>query len=146
METDGNKALVRRFYSEIDAGNIDAMDELVAEDYLDHNPPFPGLPAGREGLKAAFRIFRTATPGRHEIEDQVAEGDRVVTRLTASGTHQGDLPGPLPATGATLRESAVAIHRIEDGRIVEHWSSRDDLGLMQQLGVIRLPGTEGGDT
>ncbi|HAP91726.1 MAG TPA: ester cyclase [Arthrobacter bacterium] len=146
METDDNKALVRRFYAEIDAGNIAAMDELVAEGYLDHNPPFPGLPGGREGLKVAFSIFWTATPGRHEIEDQVAEGDRVVTRLTASGTHQGDLPGPLPATGANLRESAVAIHRIEHGRIVEHWSSRDDLGLMQQLGVVRTPGAEGGNT
>ncbi|MDT0167720.1 ester cyclase [Pseudarthrobacter sp. BRE9] len=136
METDDNKALVRRFYEEIDAGNIDAMDELVAEDYLDHNPPFPGLPGGREGLKEAFRIFWKATPGRHEIEDQIAEGDRVVTRLMASGTHAGELPGPLTPTGAALRESAVAVHRVEHGRIAEHWSNRDDLGLMQQLGVI----------
>lgn len=59
-----NKALIRRFYAEIDAGNIDAMDELVAEDYVDHHPPpFPGLPTGREGLKEAFRIFWQATPG-----------------------------------------------------------------------------------
>ncbi|RAX44949.1 ester cyclase [Arthrobacter sp. AQ5-06] len=140
METEDNKALIRRFYEEIDAGNIEAMDELVAEDYLDHNPPFPGMPGGREGLKAAFRIFWKATPGRHEIEDQVAEGGMVATRLTASGTHDGELPGPLPATGATLHQTAVAVHRIEHGRIVEHWSNRDDLGLMQQLGVIHLPG------
>ncbi|MDQ0577742.1 ester cyclase [Agromyces albus] len=140
MEPDDNKALVRRFYAEIDAGNIGAMDELVAEDYLDHNPPFPGLSAGREGLKEAFLIFLKATPGRHEIDDQVAQGDKVVTRLTASGRHEGDLPGPLPATGAELRETAVAIHRVEDGKIVEHWSNRDDLGLMQQLGVIHMPG------
>src|SRR4051794_9088755 len=125
-----NKALIRRFYAEIDAGNIDAMDALVAEDYVDHNPPpFPGLPAGREGLKQAFRIFWEATPGRHEIEDQIAEGDKVVTRLTAYGRHERDLPGPLPATGAEIRETAVAIHRITAGRIVEHWSDRDDLGL-----------------
>ncbi len=140
MEPDDNKALVRRFYAEIDAGNIGAMDELVAEDYLDHNPPFPGLSAGREGQKEAFLIFLKATPGRHEIDDQVAQGDKVVTRLTASGRHEGDLPGPLPATGAELRETAVAIHRVEDGKIVEHWSNRDDLGLMQQLGVIHMPG------
>jgi predicted ester cyclase len=137
--TEDNKALVRRFYAEIDAGNIDAMDELVAEDYLDHNPPFPGLPPGREGLKQAFRVFWEATPGRHEIEDQIGEGDKVVTRLTASGRHERDLPGPVPATGAELRETAVAIHRIADGRIAEHWSDRDDLALMQQLGVITLP-------
>ena len=137
MTTEQNKALVRRFYAEIDAGNIDAMDELVAEDYVDHNPaPFPNLASGREGLKQTFRIFWTATPGRHEIEDQVAEGDKVVTRLTAYGRHEGDLPGPLPATGLEIRETGVAIHRIANGRIVEHWSDRDDLGLMQQLGVI----------
>jgi predicted ester cyclase len=141
MTTEENKALVRRFYAEIDAGNIDAMDELVAEDYLDHNPPpFPGLPAGREGLKRAFRIFWEATPGRHEIDDQVAEGDKVVTRLTAYGRHEGALPGPLPPSGADLRETAVAIHRIADGMLAEHWSDRDDLGLMQQLGVIAPPG------
>ena len=140
MESEDNKALVRRFYAEIDAGNIDAMDDLVAEDYLDHNPPFPGLPAGREGLKQAFRIFWTATPGRHEIEDQIAEADKVVTRLTAYGRHEGELPGPLPPTGADLRETGVAIHRVENGKIAEHWSDRDDLGLMRQLGVIQLPG------
>ena len=141
MDAAENKALIRRFYAEIDAGNVDAMDELVAEDYVNHRPPpFPGLATGREGLKHALRIFWEATPGRHEIEDQIAEGDKVVTRLTAYGRHEGDLPGPLPATGAALRESAVAIHRIADGRIVEHWSDRDDLGLMQQLGVISLPG------
>lgn len=141
MEPEGNKALVRRFYAEIDAGNIDALDELVAENYIDHNPaPFPGLPAGREGLKRAFEIFWTASPGRHEIEDQIAEGDKVVTRLTAYGRHEGDLPGPLHATGADLRETAVAIHRIANGRLAEHWSDRNDLALMQQLGVITLPG------
>jgi predicted ester cyclase len=141
VDTAENKALIRRFYAEIDAGNIGAMDELVAEDYVDHNPPpFPGLPAGREGLKQAFRIFWEATPGRHEIEDQIAEGDKVATRLTAHGRHERDLPGPLPATGAEIRETAVAIHRISDGRIVEHWSDRDDLGLMAQLGVVSRPG------
>jgi predicted ester cyclase len=141
MEPEENKALVRRFYAEIDAGNIDAMDELVAENYIDHNPaPFPGLPAGRDGLKKAFEIFWNATPGRHEIEDQIAEGDKVVTRLTAYGRHEGDLPGPLPATGVDIRETGVAIHRIENGKLAEHWSDRNDLSLMQQLGVITLPG------
>jgi predicted ester cyclase len=141
MTTDENKALVQRFYAAIDAGDLDAMDALVAEDYVDHHPPpFPGLPPGREGLKAAFRIFQVATPGRHDVEEQVAEGDRVVTRLTAHGRHEGDLPGPLPATGAELHQSAVAIHRIANGMIAEHWSARDDLALMVQLGVVTMPG------
>ena len=116
----------------------------MAEDYVDHNPPpFPGLGPGRAGLKQAFQIFWDATPGRHEIEDQVAEGDRVVTRLTAHGTHAGDLPGGLAATGRDISESAVAIHRVQDGRVAEHWSARDDLGLMAQLGVVQLPGPPG---
>ncbi|WP_198959526.1 ester cyclase [Streptomyces sp. CB02056] len=99
MSIEENKRLVRRFYQEVDAGNLEAMDDLVAEDYQDHSPPpFPGLAAGREGLKQAFRLFWEATPGVHEIEDQIAEGDKVVTRLTGRGMCVGDLPG-IPATG-----------------------------------------------
>jgi ketosteroid isomerase-like protein len=99
-----NKALIRRFYDEIDAGNLAAMDELVAEDYLNHHlPAFPGLVASREGLKQAFQIFWEATPGRHVIEDQVAEGDKVVTRLTAYGRHEGELPGGLAPPARSSR-------------------------------------------
>jgi len=135
-----NKALIRRFYEEIDKGNLEAMDELLAEGYINHSPPpFPGLAPGREGLKQAFKIFWEATPGRHEIEDQIAEGDRVVTRLTAYGRHVKDLPG-IAARGQELTMMAVAIHRIADGKIVEHWAGKDELGFMQQLGVIHLPG------
>jgi predicted ester cyclase len=138
---DDNKSIVRRFYAAMDVGDLDAMDELVAEHYIDHNPPpFPGLGQGRDGLKQAFRIFLQATPGRHEIEDQIAEGDKVVTRLTAYGTHQGPLPGGIEATGRDISETAVAIHRVDDGQIAEHWSARDDLGLLIQLGVVSLPG------
>jgi predicted ester cyclase len=116
------------------------MDELVAEDYLDHSPPpFPGLGSGREGLKQAFHIFWEATPGTHEIEDQIAEGDKVVTRMTARGVHERDLPG-IPATGNQLTMTATVIHRIENGRLAEKWSDKDLLGFLQQLGVIPTPG------
>jgi steroid delta-isomerase-like uncharacterized protein len=135
MSTEENKALVRRFYEEIDRGNLDAMDELVAEDYIDHSPPpFPVEP-GREGLKQAFKLFWDATPGRHVIEDQIAEADKVVTRLTAYGKHEGDLPGA-PRTGNEMKMTAVAIHRIADGKLAEKWSDKDELSLLQQLGVI----------
>lgn len=137
MSIEDNKDLVRRFYREIDAGNIDALDELVAEDYLDHSPaPFPGIDApGREGLKQAFRLFWDATPGTHEIEDQIAEGDKVVTRLTARGSHRGDLPG-IPATGNEMCMTATVVHRVANGRLVEKWSDKDVLAMLQQLNVI----------
>lgn len=131
-----NKALVRRFYEEIDKGNIEVLDELVAEDYIDHNPPpFPGLPPGREGLKQAFRMFEQATPGVHRIEEQIAEGDKVVTRLTSTGKHEGDLPGA-PRTGNDLKMTSITIHRIADGKLVEKWAEKDVLGFLQQIGVM----------
>ncbi|MGI5350515.1 ester cyclase [Streptomyces sp. CA-250714] len=140
MSTEENKMLVRRFYQEIDAGNLDAMDELVAEDYKDHSPPpFPGIAPGREGLKQVFQLFWDATPGTHTVEDQVAEGDKVVTRLTAQGVHEGDLPG-IPATGNSLTMTATVIHRIENGKLAEKWSDKDLLGFLQQLEVIPTPG------
>ncbi len=140
---ENNKALVRRFYEEIDKGNLEIMDELVAPDYLDHNPPpFPGFAPGREGLKQAFRLFWKATPGSHHIEDQIAEGDKVVTRLTAYGKHEGDLPG-IPRTGNDLRMTSITIHRIVNGKLVEKWSEKDVLGFLSQVGVILPPGQQG---
>jgi steroid delta-isomerase-like uncharacterized protein len=139
MSTEDNKALVRRFYEEIDKGNLDVMDELVAEDYIDHSPPpFPGFLPGRNGLKQMFRLFWEATPGNHVIEDQVAEGDKVVTRLSAHGVHERDLPD-IPATGNEITMTATVIHRIEDGKLAEKWSDKDVLGFLQQLGVIPAP-------
>ena len=136
---DNNKALVRRFYEEIDKGNIDILDELVAENYLDHNPPpFPGLRAGREGLRQAFQMFQKSTPGYHHIEDQIAEGDKVVTRLTSYGKHEGDLPGA-PRTGNDLKMTSITIHRIADGRLVEKWSEKDVVSFLQQIGVMPAP-------
>jgi predicted ester cyclase len=142
MSTESNKALVRRFYEEIDRGNLDAMDDLVAEDYIDHSPPpFPGLPPGREGLKQAFKIFWQATPGVHRIEDQIAEGDKVVTRLTAFGKHEGDLPGA-PRTGNDLRMTSITIHRIVEGKLAEKWAEKDVAGFLRQIGVIPTPAVE----
>lgn len=142
MSPDENKAVMRRFYEEIDKGNIGIIDELVAEEYTNHAPPpFPGLAPGREGLKQAFRIFQEATPGYHRIEQMIAEGDKVVTRMTAIGTHERDLPG-IPASGRPLEMTAIAIHRIVDGKIVEHWSGKDEIGFLQQLGVIPAAGAQ----
>jgi predicted ester cyclase len=131
-----NKDLVRRFYEEIDKGNLAAMDELVDENYIDHSPPpFPGIAPGREGLKQSFKLFLEATPGYHKIQDQIAEGDKVVTRLVAYGTHERDLPG-IPRTGNKMEMTATVIHRIANGKLVEKWSDKDVLGMLQQLEVI----------
>ena len=139
MSAESNKALVRRFYAEMDQGNLAAMDELVAENYVDHSrPPFPDLPLGRAGLKHAFEMFQRATPGTHVIEDQIAEGDRVVTRLRGVGKHQGEIFG-IPPSGNDLDVKAVAIHRIENGQLAEHWSAMDTAALLLQLGAITLP-------
>ena len=116
MSVDDNKAIVRRFYAEIDKGNLAALDEFVVEDYLNHAPAaFPGLAEGREGLKQAFKIFWDATPGYHEIEDMIAEDDKVVTRMTAYGKHTGDMFG-IRATGTDIEMKAIAIHRIADAK------------------------------
>ena len=131
-----NKALVRRFYEEIDKGNISILDELLAADYVDPSPPpFPGLAPGREGVKQSFRLFQQATPGSHRIEDQIAEGDKVVTRLTSTGKHEGDLPGA-PRTGNEMKMTSITIHRIANGKLVEKWSEKDMIGLLQQIGVM----------
>jgi steroid delta-isomerase-like uncharacterized protein len=136
MSAEDNKRLVRRFYEAIDKGDMDAMDEFVAENYIDHNPPpFPDLPGGREGLKQAFKIFWQATPGHHRIEDQIAEGDRVVTRLTSYGKHEGDLPGA-PRTGNDLKMTSITIHRIADGKLAEKWAEKDVIGFLRQIGLM----------
>jgi predicted ester cyclase len=136
MSAEENKLLVRRFYEQIDKGNLDVIDELMAEDYLDHNPPpFPGLATGREGVKQAFKIFWEATPGYHRIEDQVAEGDKVVTRMISYGKHEGDLPGA-PRTGNDLKMTSITIHRIADGKLVEKWAEKDLIGFLKQIGVM----------
>jgi predicted ester cyclase len=140
MTPEENKLLVRRFYEEIDKGNLDAMDEFLAEDYIDHNPPpFPGLAPGREGVKQAFKMFWEATPGYHQIEDQIAEGDQVVTRLTSFGKHERDLPGA-PRTGNDMKMTSITIHRIANGKLVEKWSEKDVINLLVSIG--KMPPSE----
>ena len=139
MSAEENKALVRRFFAEIDKGNIDAMDEMVAEDYIDHNPSPFVTATGLEGLKQSFRIFEKATPGHHIIEDQVAEGDKVVTRLTSIGKHDRNLPGA-PRTGNEMKMTSITIHRIANGKLAEKWSEKDSIALLTQIGVMKPPG------
>ena len=99
-----------------------------------------GIDVGREGAKQFVTMFRTAFPDLHfTIEDQIAEGDMVVTRWTARGTHRGDFQGVL-ATGREIRLTGTDIDRMTNGKVVECWAHVDELGLMQQLGVIKADG------
>jgi steroid delta-isomerase-like uncharacterized protein len=136
MSTEDNKAIVRRFYEEVwNKGNLTVADQLLAPDVLDHTAP-PGLPPGREGHKQLVTMFRTPFPDLDStIEDQVAEGDTVVSRLRVRGTHQGEFFG-VPPTSKQFTITSIDLDRIGDGKIVEHWSIADQLGLMQQLGII----------
>lgn len=136
MSSEENKALVRRFYEAIDTGDLALLDRFVAVDYIDHNPGMPGLASGLVGLRQFFTISLNGFSAfRHTIDDQIAEGDRVVTRLTAGGVHSGDVFG-FPATGRRVAMTSIAVHRIAGDKLVEHWSQSDNLGLLQQLGVL----------
>jgi len=135
-----NKALNRRLVEEgFSKGNMAVFDELIAEDCLDYSAP-PGTQAGLVGIKQFFVMFRSAFPDLHyTVEDQVAEGDKVVTRNTWHGTHQGAFLG-IPPTGKRVTVTGIDITRWAGGKAVEHWANQDTLGLMQQLGVIPPPG------
>lgn len=134
MSSSANKALIQRLFEEVyNQGDLRVADEIVAATYLSHNP-FPGEAPGREGFKAFVAYLRRAFADLHiAIADQVAEGDKVVTRYTISGTHEGEFAG-IPPTGKLVGVSAIAIHCVADGRIQEGWLNWDALGLMQQLG------------
>ena len=133
MSTETNKAIVRRINSEsLVGGNLDFVDELFAPDHVSHSRP-PGMPDGAEGMKLFFEYFRNAFPdAEHTIHDQIAEGDRVVTRMTTTGTHQGEYMG-IPATGRTMVAEGVIIVRFSDGKVIESWTLFDDLQVHRQL-------------
>ena len=145
MATEGNKTLVRRFFEEIiNAKQLSVVDELFAADHQYHDPSSPMIGPGPEGQKQLIGTYLAAYPDlHHTVEDQIAEGDKVVTRWTATGTQQGELPG-LPATGKSAKVMGIWVHRLAGGKIVESWNVWDTLGMLQQLGAIPSPGQPGG--
>jgi steroid delta-isomerase-like uncharacterized protein len=134
-----NKAILQRFYDEaVNGGNLDLIDELIAEDLVEHDE-FPGLEPNRDGVKQLFAATRRAFPDFHvEAERYVEEGDLTVGWLRFSGTHQGEFLGIEP-TGNQINVTAVDMARFRDGRIVEHWGLTDAMSMMQQLGAIPAP-------
>ena len=139
MTPEEGAALINRFYDEgWNANNLDVYDELVTEDFVDHQA-IPGLPPGREGFKMLNSMFRSAMPDVWvTVDDIITDGDKVAARWTSTGTHQGDLFG-IPPTGNAVKITATVVYRTENGRLAEGWINRDDVGLMRQLGVIPSP-------
>ena len=130
-----NKRLGREFYESINQGRLEVIDSHVADNFVDHEE-FPGLTQDKKGVRAFFQIMRTAFPDFHmTVEDLMAEGDKVIARLTMSGTHRGEFMG-MPATGKKFEVSAIDIVRVVDGKAVEHWGVSDTMKMMQQLGAI----------
>jgi predicted ester cyclase len=141
MTPDENKDLIRQYIQAIDDNDSDdwsILDRYIAEDFVAHNPPIPGVGLDREGMKQAAEIFRVATPGRHEIKLQVAEGDLVVSHVLGSGVHAGELLG-IPATNKEVETEGIAIHRLRNGKIVEYWSVTDVARVLQQVGALPAP-------
>lgn len=133
-----NKAISRQFVEEaFNKGNVDVLDEIVLKDIVIHDPGAPpNMAPGREGLKQMVLGYRTAYPDiKVTIEDEIVEGDKVVTRWSARGTNEGEMMG-MPPTGKETQVTGITIDRIEGGQIVESWTNWDTLGLLQQLGVV----------
>ena len=135
MSAEENKALVRRWFEELDKRNFAIIDELIPADYIDHNPPLPGLPPGREGVWQSSLTLSAAFPDAiHILDDQTAEGDKVMTRLTTRATFTGEIFGLMPSV-KVIDVTGVAVHRVANGQLVEHWAHMDMAGFMQQLGA-----------
>ena len=136
-----NKALVRRQEEELFShGNLDAADDIYAPDYVGHDPSNPEDVRGLEAAKQAAADYREAFPHlRVTVEDLIAEWDTVAARLRFRGTHLGELDGIAP-TGRRVDCTGIVISRIEEGKIAEDWANFDDLGMMQQLGVVAEAG------
>ena len=134
-----NKALFRRFIDEVMGNkNLAVLDELIAPDFVDHNP-MPGTAGGREGMKQGMTMFFAAFPDlKSTIGEMIAEGDKVVGVMTTTGTHKGDLMG-IPASGKQVSFSEIHMVRIANGKAVEHWGLADDMAMMQQIGAIPAP-------
>ena len=138
--TEQNKNLVRRSNDELwDEGNLEIIDEYVAEGYVEYNTASPEPIRGPEGYRENVEMVRAAFPDLDvTTEDLIAEGDKVATRYTLRGTHQGQLMGIEP-TGKEVEIEGISIGRLEDGRVVEGWSNIDVFGMMQQLGMVESP-------
>ena len=143
MSTEAIKATAYQLYEDFNKAfrtrNPNVLEEVISANIVDHNPA-PGQAVGLEGVKQYAAMFSSAFPDiQNIVEDLIAEGDKVVSRLTVRGTHTGTFMG-IPPTGKQVVVTLMEILRITDGKVVERWGQFDTLGLMQQLGVIPASG------
>jgi steroid delta-isomerase-like uncharacterized protein len=138
MSTQSNKELIARHFEAFNAGDVDRLASLMSEDVVNH----AAVPQaqGREGARSIVKKLRAAFPDlRMTVDDVIAEGDKVVCRVTVTGTHEGALDFvkiKLPATGKSFRTTHIHVFRIADGKIAERWAERDEVSMLQQLGVF----------
>ena len=141
MLPEENKSFVRRIYETFSSGDLNTLDQFISTDVVDHNPN-PSQAPGLQGVQDYFREIRGAfTNFRITVEDQVAEGDRVVSRIVFSGKHTGTFFGIAP-TGKEITITGMDMAHIENGKLTERWGNEDDLKLMQELGVIPRTNTQ----
>ena len=136
MTAEDNKRATRRLLEELfEKGNLEAAEELVHPGFVNHEAP-PGSPQGPEGLKETVSWLRELWgPMRFEIEDEISEGDKLVARVLMHGRHVGEFLGREP-TGKEFATKQIHVWRLEDGKVIEHWSVRDDLSQALQLGLL----------
>jgi steroid delta-isomerase-like uncharacterized protein len=133
MSAEENKAVIRRLGEVLNAGNLDAVDDILAPDYVRHDPSPLLKEAGPEEYKEAFARLRRAFPdARWTLEDMLADGDKVIGRWRFRGTHEGPFFN-IPPSGKQVTHPIIAIYRIADGRIAEDWHIFHALGLWQRL-------------
>ena len=133
------KQIVRRLFEEPWKGNWDVIDEYVAPGYIGHDPAEPEPIRGPAGVRANIEKYLTGFPGGGiRVDDQIAEGDKVATRWTGRGTHTGEMAGISP-TGKEVTVSGLTLSRLENGMVVEEWTTWDTLGMLVQLGAVPTP-------
>lgn len=140
MSTEQNKAISRRMPLEVfEQGRLAVVDEICAPDLIEHGTPPPGIPQGREGIKAIASALRKGFPDiKYKLDHQIAEGEFVASYVTVSGTHKGEIFG-MPATGKHATWAEAHFVKLVNGKMTEHWGVTDQLGMLRQLGLAPDP-------
>ena len=133
-------AVARRFYDEVmNKGNLDVLQEIIHDDFVEHENVPPGVPTDKNGPRAFVSLFRGAFPDfTATIEDLIQEGDKVVVRSRMTGTHEGDFMG-MPPSGKTFDIQAIDIVEFRHGKCIAHWGVTDNAAMMEQLGMTETP-------